>query len=206
MLISDNRKFIFVHVPKTAGTSVKTALKPFSLPRPPRWFSLLRRFGLPRDYRRYRFPIHTSLAAIEWVVPADIHRGYFKFAFVRNPWDRLVSSYHNIRERPGHPQHRRVQRLPDFNAYVRYEAARGKLHQYRMLVDASGRIGVDFLGRFENLTADFAHVCARLGIEAPLAHANRSNRTAYRAYYDQSLRELVREQWQEDVENFEYEF
>lgn len=206
MLISDSRRFIFVHVPKTAGTSVKTALKPYSLPRPPRWYSLLRRFGLPRDYRRYRFPIHVSLAAIERVVPPEVFRGYFKFAFVRNPWDRLVSSYHNIRERPAHPQHRRVQRLPDFDAYVRYEAARGKLHQQRMLLDASGRLGVDFLGRFENLAADFAQIRARIGLETPLAHANRSSRSDYRAYYGERLREYVRAQWREDIEAFGYEF
>lgn len=206
MLISDTKRFIFVHVPKTAGTSVKTALKPHALPRPPHWHSLLRRFGLPRDYRRYRFPIHVSLSLIERVVPPEVYRGYFKFAFVRNPWDRLVSFYHNMLERPAHPQHRRVRRLGSFDAYVRYEVRRGKLRQYPMLVDSSGRIGVDFLGRFENLAADFAEVCTRIGIESPLAHANRSNRAEYRSYYDPSLRELVREHWREDIEKFGYEF
>lgn len=206
MLISDTKRFIFVHVPKAAGKSVREALAPYCLPRPPKFHSLLRRFGLPRDYRRYRFRTHGGLVDAQRILPAAVFRDYFKFAFVRNPWDRLVSSYHYILERPGHPHHRRVRRLGSFAAYVEYEAHRGKFRQYDLLCRTGGEPGMDFVGRFERLEQDFDQVCRKLGIEAALPHVNVSRHRSYADYYDPATRALVERSWRQDIEAFGYTF
>ena len=75
-----------------------------------------------------------------------------------------------------------------------------------MVADRHGRLLVDFLGRYESLSADFAHACHQIGIDAPLARKNASARGDYRQYYDARLATLVRDHYAEDVERFGYEF
>lgn len=206
MLVSDTKRFLFVHVPKAAGKSVRAALAPHALPRPPKFHSFLRLFGMPRDYRRYRFRTHGSLQDAQRILPAEVFSEYFKFAFVRNPWDRLVSSYHYILERQGHPHHRRVQRLGSFSAYVEYESQRGRFLQYDLLVAIGGELAMDCIGRFETLNRDFARICDRLGIAAALPHANVSRHHLYADYYDAHTRDLVSRYWRKDIETFGYSY
>src|SRR4051794_5934186 len=79
MLLSRQRKFLFVHIQKTAGSSLREALQA-ALPD-------LETFLGTHDHAAWARP-HLGE---DW-------DGYFKAAFVRNPWDRLVSWYTMIRE------------------------------------------------------------------------------------------------------------
>ena len=207
VLISDERGFVFIHVPKTGGSSVGAALEPMCPPRQRgRLGAWLRPLGLPRDYRRFRFRRHDPLVMVERVMPPQRFSRFFKFAFVRNPWDRLVSEYNSVLSLPGHRRHARVRALGGFKAYLRREAPVVLSSQRQLLVDSTGEIGADFVGRFERLEEDFARVCERLGIEAVLPHLNRHAHDDYRSYYDDESRELVRWHWGEDVDSFDYEF
>jgi len=207
VLISDDKAFVFIHVPKTGGSSVGAALERLC---PPHMRSCLgawlRPLGLPRDYRRFRFRRHDPLTVVERHMPAQLFARCFKFAFVRNPWDRLVSEYNSVLRLPGHRRHARVRALGGFKAYLRREAPFVLASQRRLLVDSTGEIGADFVGRFERLEQDFASVCERLGIEAALPHLNRHGHDDYRSYYDDEARELVRSHWGEDIVAFDYEF
>jgi hypothetical protein len=207
MLISDSRQFVFVHLQKNAGTSMVAVLQPHAIAGPrSTWYSLLRALGLPRDYRRYKFREHAPLREAQARMPAERFASYFKFGFVRNPWDRLVSDYAGLLQNPSHRRHRRARRLADFAAFIEWEAQRGKRVQLDLLCDRDGRMAADFVGRFENVEADFAEVCGRLGIAAELPHRNRSNRGDYREWYDDRTREMVRQYWRADIETFGYEF
>ncbi|MEX1026186.1 MAG: sulfotransferase family 2 domain-containing protein [Planctomycetota bacterium] len=207
MLISDDKRFVFVHVPKTGGTSITAALAPWSLPRnAARWASWVRWIGLPRDHRRFRFQKHGTLASVERIMEPTLFRSYFKFGFVRNPWDRLVSDYEAVRNDPATRRHARARALPDFRAYLEHEARRSQSTQVRLLADRSGEVGVDFVGRFERLDEDLARVLARLGIEARLPHLNRHEHRDYRTYYDAAGRDFVGRHWAADIEAFGYEF
>jgi hypothetical protein len=207
VLISDDKEFVFVHVPKTGGSSVGAALQPLcSLRNRGRLSAWLRPLGLPRDYHGFRFRRHDPLSVAEGVMPAQRFVRFFKFAFVRNPWDRLVSEYNSVLRLPGHRRHARVRAMGGFKAYLRREAPFVLASQRRLLVDKTGRIGADFVGRFEQIEQDFGSVCARLGIEAALPHLNRHEHGDYRSYYDDESRELVRSHWGEDVVAFDYEF
>ena len=207
VLISDDKALVFIHVPKTGGSSVSAALEPWCPPQERgRLSAWLRPLGLPRNYRRFKFRRHDPLALVERIMPAQRFSQFFKFAFVRNPWDRLVSEYNSVLRLPDHRRHRRVRALGGFKAYLHHEAPSVLASQRRLLVDSSGRIGADFVGRFERLEQDFASVCERLGIDAALPHLNRHEHDDYRSYYDDESRELVRAQWSEDVVAFDYEF
>jgi len=216
MLISHRHGFAFIHVPKTGGTSVARALWRHADHTEGYWANrCLALVGIhvnhyaPVAMRKFR--PHTPADELRRNLPAGTFERLFTFAFVRNPWDLLVSYYHFLRDAEGHGDHvshrrRRTARLPDFEAYVRYEIGRGKISQTRMVADRHGRVLVDFLGRYESLATDFAHACRRIGREATLGHANTSARTDYRDYYTPRLAALVRDHFADDVERFGYEF
>ncbi|MFM8735408.1 MAG: sulfotransferase family 2 domain-containing protein [Pirellulales bacterium] len=216
MLISHRHRFAFIHVAKTGGSSVFGALWHHADHVDHYWANRwLARIGIHVNhyapYRLRKFRVHTPAETLRSNLPPDVYDGLFTFAFVRNPWDRLVSYYHFLRDADDHATHvshrrGRTARLPDFEAYVRYEVRRRKISQLRMVADRRGRLLVDFLGRFESLAADFGHACRRIGIDARLPTTNASRRRDYRDYYTADLAALVRDHFAEDIERFGYEF
>lgn len=216
MLISHSHHFAFVHVPKTGGSSIFSALAPYGDHPDGYWANRgLALVGIHVNHyapwRLRKFRTHTPAETLRRHLPAGVFDDLFTFAFVRNPWDLLVSYYHFLvarQERMTHFNHRRrlIGRLPDFESYVRYEIRRGKISQTRMVADRRGRVLVTFLGRYESLGTDFAHVCRRLDVVAPLGRSNRSSRGDYRDHYAPRLAALVRDHFAEDVERFGYAF
>ena len=211
MLVSHAHRFLFVHVPKTAGTSVTTALAPFCHhPEQAPVNRLLACAGInvnwlgPLDWRRGRK--HTTANQMRQVFPRRVYDSYFKFAFVRNPWDLMVSYYHYIKANAEHHRQSRVAGLRCFGDYIKYEIRRNTISQSGCLTDRSGELLVDYVGRFENLKADFADVCARIGVAGAIAKRNRSDHRDYRTYYDDTTAQLVADHWREDICRFGYTF
>jgi hypothetical protein len=197
MVISDGTGCIFVHIQKTGGSSIEGLLRAndagigSSLHEG-------RRHMVARDIR----PL---------VDPAKWSR-YFKFAFVRNPWDRLVSWYCMI------VQARETNRFgmyvrevaPTFEAFVKNATTgmgeRTTRNQLDWLTDADGTMLLDFVGRYERLGDDVAFVKQRLGLSHDLPHTNRSSHHGYRDYYTSETRDIVARRFARDIEYFRYEF
>jgi hypothetical protein len=174
-------KSIFIHIPKAAGTSVSTALYGYSV----------------------------GHATISQLYEKDYKaaRAYFKFTFVRDPLDRLLSTFRffnsggmHIRDREFAEQH--VRDL-DFTTFVRklYESAEIREHllllpQMHFIATPDKRVLVNFIGRFENLDKDFAHVTKTIGLDAKLPHKNAS-RMADIAIDDET-RKLVKDIYEID--------
>ena len=211
MIVSYTHQFMFVHIPKAAGSSVRLALQPYAHQTEHLWVNrLLAIMGFHSNhfgpYQWKRFCAHATTAQVQRQLPKPIFRNLFKFTFVRNPWDLMVSCYHFILQSPGHHRHRRVKALGSFEAYLKYESERDKLSQRDFLFDRHGAPIVDFVGRFESLNEDFQEVCGILGLDASLRHTNRSSHKDYRDYYNARTIELVRETYREDIELLSYEF
>lgn len=212
MLISYSRQFLFVHVPKTAGTSVTRCLR--SLADDPTDHLInrvLERFGIRVNlllgpYRWRRFRPHHSAETIRHHLPRDVYRKLFKFAFVRNPWDWLVSYYHFHLQCPTHHRHRFVRQLGSFSAFVRWRIQKKRKPQVEFVTDRHGYSLVDFVGRYETLRDDFQMICRRLGLDCELAWHNRSYRGDYRSYYDDDTAALVAEYCRRDIESLGYTF
>lgn len=211
MLLSLSHRFAFIHIPKTAGCSVSKAIGRHAEPVMGYWANRwLDRVGIHVNHyaplRWKRFRTHTSAAILQRHLPPAVFADLFKFSFVRNPWDLLVSSYHFVRNSPGHHRCRRANRLRSFEEYALYELRRNKISQTRMLTDRRGRLLVDFVGHTETSRQDFATICGHIGIAAELPHVNRSSHDDYRDYYTDRLIDRVRHHFAEDIERFGYTF
>ena len=206
MLISDSHQFIFVHIRKAAGSSIRDTLEPLSLVKPTyNWSKIKSRFlRTEKDYKKYAFRQHDSINVARRLMPSELFESYFKFAFVRNPWDRLVSEYEFIRRRPDHGRHSKVMKM-GFEKYIVYQSKRFDAHQINMLADKNGNLLMDFIGKFENLHDDWNRVTDKLGIESKeLTHRKKAGIKDYNSYYTDESRALVSELWKRDIEAFGY--
>lgn len=208
MLISDSHQFIFLRMRKVASTSMKAILLPMCLPRPAGKLAHLKsRAWLEWDYHKYVFRAHDDIRAAQRRMPAETFDKYFKFAFVRNPWDRLVSEYEFLLEKPTHGRHARVKKLNSFKHFIQMQIPRRDAYQINMLCDRHGKLLVDFVGKLENLQSDWQTVCARIGIpDQPLQRKNATQHRHYQDYYDNESRQLVARHWSREIELFEYAF
>jgi len=148
------------------------------------------------------------------MLPREIFQQLFKFAFVRNPWDLQVSSYHHIRRERPHL----LAGYDDFESFLRYKLDPARAYQYHIdtsialqseyLVDLRGNVIIDYIGRFENLERDFREACKRIGIKSPhLVHRRKAaKRVDYRNYYNDETAELIAEHFKRDIDLFDYKF
>jgi hypothetical protein len=135
------------------------------------------------------------------MVTPDQFRNYYKFTFVRNPWSRVFSWYKNVmRFEP----HRKRLGVPDdcsFGDFLSLDFDQDALRsQIYWISDGKGQNRMDFIGRFENLAEDFAHVCSVLHIEdSTLPKLVAGDGSHYTDYYDDKAREIVRRRYQDEI-------
>jgi len=184
-----NGPFIFIHINKTAGTSIGRAI------------------GLP---------IKEHLTAMEVIarIGMDKWNAAYKFTVVRNPWDKVVSHYEYRRKKN---KTEIASRNISFSDWVKmtygdskdtfyYNNPRSFQPQVDWLKDTEGKISMDFIGKFESINKDFDHIRTVIGLDASLPHLNASNRASYQTYYDDETRGIVANWFREDIEEFEYNF
>jgi hypothetical protein len=200
-MISLQKRFLFVHIPKTAGNSIQSLLRHYSedeIVSLRREQEGIERFGVRNP--NYKIKKHSTLAEYKAALGEEQFRSLYKFACVRNPWDRMISLYFSpgrqVAEWDREAFESLVLKVPSVADYLRLEAG-----------EEDPFDNVDRMMRFETLTEDFRSVCAQLGIPlAPLPEYNRSSREHYSKYYDNKLRALVAERFAPEIERFGYTF
>lgn len=217
MLISYNQKFIFFHVTKGAGTSIKKALKSyaqeperFKIKRPPKFLNN----QLNPLYEKWEsFLWHAKAREVKKELSDEVYNSFYKFSFVRNPWDWQVSMYHFILNETSHIRHEIVKSMSGFEEYLEwvintrnpYPKGATKF-QKDIITDYDGKLIVDFLGKYETLPQDFQYICQLLNLDASLPHLNSSVHRDYRSYYNDKTKKIVEEYFQEDIKLFGYTF
>jgi len=200
-MISFQKQFLFVHIPKTAGNSVQSVLGNYSEDEIVALRSEqdgIERFGLRNP--KYNIKKHSTLADYKSALGDAQFDGLYKFTCVRNPWDRMVSYYFTPTQQVGTWDRKEFRKIISKALSVADYLRLGKGEE-----DPFGN--VDCIMRFENLADDFRIVCTTLGIPtASLPQYNRSNREHYSKYYTDELRELVRERFAPEIERFGYTF
>lgn len=209
MRISYSHRFIFIHVFKTAGVSIKNVLNPYALYIPrPIIFRALKTIGItmPFDYKYKTFSPHVDALELRRELPERIFNSFYKFAFVRNPWDLQVSLYFFMKQDTDHYQHELINSMKNFDEYIEWRVSNTNKLQKNFITDTEGNLLIDFVGRFENLQEDFNKVCNRLKIDAQLPHENKSKHKDYRTHYNDKTREMISNAFNEDIELFGYSF
>ena len=213
MIINHRYRFIFLHVPKTAGTSITNYLSTFT-----GWNDIElggTHYGeqIQEIYgRRFKLNKHSTARQVRTIIGEDLWRGYFKFAVVRHPLDRLVSAYQFYRQWE-HPSTDAVRAFAGFEEFVqsdffaadRRNATRPTGSQTAFLSDTG--LAVDQVCRFESLADDLATVASRLGLgnlPAELPQLNASERTHWEDYYSPATLEIAMAVYQDDFATFGY--
>ena len=146
------------------------------------------------------------------LVDPEMWRAYFKFAFVRNPWDRLVSWYHMCTQRTAENNFSRYikEHAPTFDDFVTKTttgvAEKTTYNQLDYVTDENGDVMLDFVGRYETLNEGLSLVKARLNLSFELPHVNKSDHKNYREYYTDETREIVAQRFARDIRYFGYDY
>jgi hypothetical protein len=214
VILSRGRRYLFIHAPKTGGTSMALALEARAMkddimsgdtPKARR-----RRKRLEGVQAAGRLWKHATLADLDGLVRADELEDLFIFTLVRNPWDRMVSYYHWLKgQNFAHPSVALAKGLT-FEAFVAapliaQSFAAAPAASY--VTDAQGVERADLFIRLEHLAEDLAPLETHLGLTLDVPHVNRSTRFAdFRDSYSEVSRDQVAQICAEDIARFGYRF
>ena len=207
MIVSHHHQFIFAAIPKTGTHSVRQALREHLGPDDIEQVGLFINKRFPYDELAQIKHGHLSLQQVRPFVGQERFSAYFKFGFVRNPYDRFVS-YCAFMTRDSDMFTRDPQEVMRYMLFVNPPESHILFQpQYTLLVDDGGKLLADHVGRVEHMQSSYDDICIRIGIPIrSLEMVNSSRRRDYRTYYDHALRKGVAQRYARDLELFDYEF
>lgn len=213
IMISHSYRCIFVEIPKTGSTSIKALIG-----HPPKSHLNICQiqYNMMHNWTHYGGRKNRILASLYLLLPEKKRNEigikqfetYFKFGFVRNPWDRVVSLY--LRKQG--LQMSEKMSFDEFVQWIQYSSSTcihpvPHVNQLDWLVDPHGNVLVDFIGRFERLNDDWNIISEKLKIRKDLPHKNSNPRQKhYTEYYTRKTRTVIEGKFKRDIEFFEYEF
>jgi len=185
-MIDHQRQFIFIHIPRTGGSSIEVSLK--------KGLETLQGNNTLGTFlgKHWKSSEYKASKPSEW-------KSFFKFTFVRNPWDRVISIYEFLKIHEGHPQRTSKEFKewlfsikPNCNAYM----------PQSWYIDEA----VDFIGRYETLQEDWAYVLSNVFPSnyqtTPLPHVNKTER--HGNYHDLETIDFVSNYYRDDIDSFGY--
>jgi hypothetical protein len=190
-MINHKHKFLFIHIPRTGGSSIES------------------QFNYKEAKEKNK---HRNLNDWKKTLDRETFDDYFKFGFVRNPWDFIISKYKSnwfAGKHPGGPIGERAGKS------LKYF-----LEHYKTPTHESGETFHDyfdpeqmnFIGRFENRENDLNYISTQIGVNINTKHhvrkvqARNKNKKHYTEYYDEETKQIVAEKYARDIEYFGYKF
>ncbi|MEL0455957.1 sulfotransferase family 2 domain-containing protein [Flavobacteriaceae bacterium SZ-1-7] len=209
MVISKKHKFVFIHIPKNAGTSIQQALQSVK-EKEKHWAES----GKTKHQTFQELvKIYDESSWIQKQVKDFDFLTYFKFAVVRNPFERMVSLYNYLKK---YEVRNEIKEIDNFQAFVdlleEEDSWVSKLYstklQLNFVTDLNGKIAVDFIGRYEDLSAFQSKIEDTFGFKLNLKKLNVSNSSKpnYKGYYNTEIRRIVETKFLEDLNTFNYYF
>jgi len=211
------QRVIFVHIPRTAGTSIKKCMQQDED------HFLLKRSWIPvtaENTKKFILLSHTPITCLikHAILDEDMWNNSFKFVFVRNPWDRLVSVwkfYKGCRRQKDYS----TRFLESFSIFFEKVIVNKKwipplgLHIHRPnfqhVLPQTNWLDkdIDFIGRFENLADDWKTICELIKMKYNvLKKTNTTKHLHYSTYYTPKMVDQTAFFYAEDIERFNYKF
>ena len=210
-MISKKYKCMYIHINKTGGTSIEKVFEEDG--------------GRKCLYRNNNVQCHISSREYKKKLPENIWDSLFKFSFVRNPWDRFVSLFHyrkvqydfndvlNLMSEFYDYKQKKIngnKSFIPFHKNIKNTKLRLINHfcsnQLGWISDNDGNLLVDYVGKFENIDADFKEVCDRINKPFYLPHVNKSKHKHFTEYYSSQTRDIISKIFAKDIEKFNYTF
>tara|TARA_B100002019_G_C21182071_1_gene554245 strand:+ start:316 stop:903 length:588 start_codon:yes stop_codon:yes gene_type:complete len=185
VFINTEHRFIFLHIPKNAGTSIRNS---FEIE------------GYDKKVVRKRYP-HDSMSKVVNYCGEEKWKEYFTFAVKRNPYDRIVSYYHFYNS----PQYRYPNNARDYSfdewVKIKFDNKVGKT-QVEYLdshFNSDSELQIDYVAEYEDLENEWKIICKKIGIdhyELPIYNSSKHN--DFRTYYTEETKDIVYEYFKED--------
>lgn len=217
-MINHDRKFVFIHIPRCGGNFINDFFDPD-------WIEKIRsETGTFKDADNYQidhYPLHRYKELYQ-----EQYNTYFKFTFVRNPWDRMLSEF--FLKKYGQSRGGRWGPINDFIDCSQLEFCEfiRKLQDNFHLIEELMHINhhdvshfmsykhyienpenLEFVGKLENFNADFSSLCKNFSIAyTPKPKINQTNHLHYSEYYSSKTRDIVGELYSWDIKKFNYKF
>ena len=208
-MISHKHKCIFVHIPKCGGSSIEDLLWPREKDRCEAnlWMGFIDRYhnkyqtgGLQHLFSRH----------IRDEVGHEVFDSYYKFAIVRNPWDKAVSQYCYIKQREDLREYIGMKTTDSFEKYLSLIQLKSHVQwepQWKFILDTTDQLLVDHIGRFENFNDEAKEILNHLNIaDQEIPHRKKGTRGNYKDYYNPESIKTIKQMYQRDIEMFGYSF
>jgi len=207
-VVNDKYNFIFFHLYKCGGTSVRKLLDNYEGTK-----SIIGGHTLPEDVKTHYY--------VRGKKYQDKFDSMFKFTVVRNPFDFLLSVYHYAKLYETHFWHKEVefmdfQDFPIFYLNKIEESKRTRTHGrneivtlYQFITDKNNKVIVDYIAKLENIDNDMNIILNKIGVPniiMPKTNVNPANAKSYQEVYTDKTRDFVEKHFRKDLEYFEYEF
>jgi len=210
--INNDNQFLFIHIPKCAGTSIE---KFFG-------YDYDRKIYIEHKYLQINHPKHLSLNNYEYIFNKELINKIYKFTFIRNPFDFIVSLYNYTMYSDkvmwnGIKDFEYKKNIP-FIEYIKYiynlkyfkEKSPNQVvtYSYNYYIETKNN-NMDFIGRYENLYDDFKIVCNELNIinsDLPFNNKSKVNDVNYKNYYNNESKDLVYKIFKDELKKYKYDF
>ncbi|MDD2725470.1 MAG: sulfotransferase family 2 domain-containing protein [Methylovulum sp.] len=212
MIISHKHKFIFLKTVKTAGTSIEIALSKHCgpddiiTPISPEDEIIRKELGYqgPQNFKtpKIKFYNHMPATEIKANIDPEIWDSYFKFCFVRNPWDRAVSLYYYLHQ--SEPR-------PSLSEFIGSGQLNRLLQGGLSIYTIDGQIAVDRVCQFEKITEELEAIRIKLDIAETLELPNaksrfRQDKRSYRDLLSEDDKAKIARRLAEEIRLFDYQF
>lgn len=203
MPISHVHKFVFVHIPKTAGSSIEKKFNIYGVDNNGENDIICTDIMFGKNYQ------HSTYNQILERSPKDVS-DYFSFSFVRNPWSKMVSEFFWRKpwdkEIQGFTFNQFVDRVCDFDLN-HPKMCPHFIEQSKFILNKKDEKIIDFVGKAENFESDFNLICVKLNVKNNnLDKVNTTKHKDYLHYYDKQSINKIKEKYRRDIEYFSYEF
>lgn len=192
-IISSQNNFLFIHIPKTGGISLKNVLEAYG-----ENLNNVNGLGtyLVKNYPDYYFDkgsfAHAPAHHIKAFLGDSNWDKLFKFAVIRNPWERMVSAYSYMHQTPNNKRHKIIQYM-SFSDFIRIFCEKLPYGVSHLFTDETNSVILDNIYRLEDLPVHISQILTLCGIDEtiPIPHLNKSKNQDYRTYYSNTDAERV---------------